>query len=309
MSLAYYIAFLLLTTLYSCTQQLNKDEIVFTIGDTKSDADNIKQQLSDDDLVSIKLPLEGHALSINGNKDHFQNIKKWWISLPEPIQSKIKKSELDIELISRVKSNSTQYLSSGKQSEQLAETSLVLEKIIGESTEMQYTINAFITDSLLTPMPLNDMETDIRLVEEVPVHLKDYNTDIFLREVYVSNDNIRTLQYWWMNLPEDIRNKVMSHELELEFTCSTLIDEAFQIERENDIQTIASENLTIAKEVLQSIIGKQPLLQQDACLAKIKSSVKILPRSKHTGLLPADSYLSIQLKKNKQFNFINQEPT
>jgi hypothetical protein len=235
MRLAYYIAFLLLTTLYSCTQQLNKDEIVFTIGDTKSDADNIKQQLSDDDLVSIKLPLEGHALSINGNKDHFQNIKKWWISLPEPIQSKIKKSELDIELISRVKSNSTQYLSSGKQSEQLAETSLVLEKIIGESTEMQYTINAFITDSLLTPMPLNDMETDIRLVEEVPVHLKDYNTDIFLREVYVSNDNIRTLQYWWMNLPEDIRNKVMSHELELEFTCSTIIDEAFQIERENDI--------------------------------------------------------------------------
>jgi hypothetical protein len=309
MSLAYYIAFLLLTTLYSCTQQLNKDEIVFTIGDTKSDADNIKQQLSDDDLVSIKLPLEGHALSINGNKDHFQNIKKWWISLPEPIQSKIKKSELDIELISRVKSNSTQYLSSGKQSEQLAETSLVLEKIIGESTEMQYTINALITDSLLTPMPLNDMETDIRLVEEVPVHLKDYNTDVFLREDYVSNDNIRTLQYWWMNLPEDIRNKVMSHELELEFTCSTIIDEAFQIERENDIQTIASENLTIAKEVLQSIIGKQPLLQQDACLAKIKSSVKILPRSKHTGLLPADSFLSIQLKKNKQFNFINQEPT
>ena len=288
---------------------MNKDEIVFTIGDTKSDADNIKQQLSDDDLVSIKLPLEGHALSINGNKDHFQNIKKWWISLPEPIQSKIKKSELDIELISRVKSNSIQYLSSDKQSEQLAETSLVLEKIIGESTEMQYTINALITDSLLTPMPLNDMETDIRLVEEVPVHLKDYNTDVFLREDYVSNDNIRTLQYWWMNLPEDIRNKVTSHELELEFTCSTIIDEAFQIERENDIQTIASENLTIAKEVLQSIIGKQPLLQQDACLAKIKSSVKILTRSKHTGLLPADSFLSIQLKKNKQFNFINQEPT
>ena len=288
---------------------MNKDEIVFTIGDTKSDADNIKQQLSDDDLVSIKLPLEGHALSINGNKDHFQNIKKWWISLPEPIQSKIKKSELDIELISRVKSNSIQYLSSDKQSEQLAETSLVLEKIIGESTEMQYTINALITDSLLTPMPLNDMETDIRLVEEVPVHLKDYNTDVFLREDYVSNDNIRTLQYWWMNLPEDIRNKVTSHELELEFTCSTIIDEAFQIERENDIQTIASENLTIAKEVLQSIIGKQPLLQQDACLAKIKDGVKILPRSKHTGLLPADSFLSIQLKKNKQFNFINQEPT
>ena len=288
---------------------MNKDELVYTISDTKSDADNIKQQLRDDDLVSIKLPLEGHALSINGNKDHFQNIKKWWISLPEPIQSKIKKSELDIELISRVKSNSTQYLSSDKQSEQLAETSLVLEKIIGEPTEMQFTINALITDSLLTPMPLNDMETDIRLVEEVPVHLKDYNTDIFLREDYVSNDNIRTLQYWWMNLPEDIRNKVMSHELELEFTCSTIIDEAFQIEREIDIQTIASENLTIAKEVLQSIIGKQPLLQQDACLAKIKDSVKILPRSKHTGLLPADSFLSIQLKKNKQFNFINQEPT
>lgn len=309
MSLAYYITFLLLTTLYSCTQQLNKDEIVYTIGENKSDADNIKQQLSDDDLVSIKLPLEGHALSFNGQKDHFQNIKNWWISLPEPIQSKIKRSELDIELISRVKSNSTQYLTSDKQSEQLVETSLVLEKIIGESTEMQYTINALITDSSLTPMSLNDMETDIRLVEEVPVHLKDYNTDIFLREDYVSNDNIRTLQYWWMNLPEDIRNKVMSHELELEFTCSAIIDEAFQIETKNDIQSIASENLTIAKEVLQSIIGKQPLLQQDACLAKIKDSVKILPRSKRTGLLPADSYLSIQLKKNKQFNFINQEPT
>jgi len=256
--------------------------------------------------TTISVPIHGTEIRIvransetqqaNLSEANVKELESWWDSLPKPVQTQIKANEIDIEVVSKIRSNNQSDINPSLNDSQIENTGATLEQIIGKETEMTYTVSTTLIDKKIKDE--QEHATNIRLVKQMPVKLQKFSTDIFLRENEVSNDNIRTLQYWWTNLPEDIRNKVKSRELTLDLVCHTVNDMDKGSEQE---LAAAEEFVGIMGDVLNRMVGVYKVNKKEFSLAKIKTLAKLEDANAKNMKFPAKQYVKIKLRKNKDY--------
>ncbi len=171
--------------------------------------------------MTIAMPLSHEIRLIRGENEQQQaklsdaNVKElesWWDSLPEPVQSQIKAKEIDIEVVSEIRTNDKEVINPQLNDSQIEKTGETLEQIIGSQTGMTYTVSTTLIENEQSNVE-GEHATNIRLIKQIPVKLQQFETEIFLRENEVNNDNIQTLQYWWTHLPQAVQDKIKSREL------------------------------------------------------------------------------------------------
>jgi hypothetical protein len=256
--------------------------------------------------TTITVPIHGTEIRIlRANNETQQaslseaNVKElesWWDSLPKPVQSQIKANQIDIEVVSKIRSNNQSDINPSLNDSQIENTGATLEQIIGKETGMTYTISTTLIDEKIKDE--QEHATNIRLVKQMPVKLQNFATDIFLRKSEVSNDNIRTLQYWWTNLPEDIRNKVKTRELTLDLVCHSVNDMDKASEKE---LATAEEFVGVMGDVLNRMVGVYKVGKKEFSLAKIKTLAKLESANAKNVKFPAKQYVKINLRKNKNY--------
>jgi hypothetical protein len=261
--------------------------------------------------TTISVPIEQHVFSISREKDEIkqaklsdQNVRElesWWDSLPQPLQSEIKANKVDIEVVSEITTSDEQTINPDLNDSQIETTGETLEQIIGTNTDMKYTISTKLIDSAeTTRLKVNEEhKTNIRLVKQVPVKLNTLGAEIYLRNEAVDNDNIRTLQYWWENLPADIKEKIKARELELNLTCHTVdagVENSVVVSEEQ-----ASENATIMNDLMNRLVGVYRVGEKEFSMAKTSVEIKTEKATVKTANLPANQYITISLRKNKDY--------
>lgn len=272
----------------------------------KADPKNTKKA-SPDEEMTIAMPIQEHEIRIIRAKNEQQqaklsdaNVKElesWWDSLPKPVQSQIKAKKIDIEVVSKIRTNDEKDINPQLNDSQVENTGETLEQIIGKETEMKYTVSTTLIDGQKNPQK-GEHATNIRLVKQVPVKLQKFTADIFLREDDVTNDNIKTLQYWWTNLPEDVRHKIKRREILLDVVCHTVEDIDGLTEED-----LASSNdfAAVMGDVLNRMVGVYKAGKKEYSLAKIKTAIKLEKANAKNLKLPAKQYIKISLRKNKAF--------
>ncbi len=281
--------------------------IGLTCGETNGDLIACDKTVVGGEETTISVPISGTEIRIVRQKADQQqtelsdaNVKElesWWDSLPKPVQSQIKANEIDIEVVSNIRTNNEKDINPQLNDSQIENTGATLEQIIGAETDMTYTVSTTLIDKKVKKE--GEHATNIRLVKKVPVKLQQFATDIFLRDNEVSNDNIRTLQYWWTNLPDDIRNKVKNRELTLDLVCHSVNDMDKGSEKELD--DAAKEFAAIMGDVLNRLIGVYRVGNKEFSVAQIKTLTKLETANAKNLKLPAKQYIKINLRKNKNF--------
>lgn len=259
--------------------------------------------------MTITVPIEEHEFRIvrakNEQKEaklsdaNVKELESWWDSLPIPVQSQIISNQIDIEVVSSIRTKNVEDINEKLNDSQIEKTGETLVQIIGTETEMKYTVNT----TLIGSENSNETEsgehsTNIRLVKHVPVKLQQFSTDVFLREKTVSNDNIRTLQYWWTNLPEDIQYKIKTKELILDVTCHTISD---MDNASGDDLAAAEEYAATVGDVLNRMAGVYKIDKKEHSLAIIQTTAKLEKANSKNLKYPAKQYVKIALRKNKNF--------
>jgi hypothetical protein len=263
--------------------------------------------INEDEEMTISVPIEEHQLSItreNGEENlitlsvaNVRELESWWDSLPQPVQFKIKTKEIDIELVSSIRTHNENDINPFLNDSQVESTGETLEQIIGQETDMKYTVNTVLIDN---GKEVNQGEhaTNIRLVKHIPVKLNKFNADIFIRDQDVSNENIRTLQYWWMSLPEDIRNKIKKQELMLDLTCHTIIG-LDDKSSDNSLTDGAEDYVAIMGDILNRMVGVYKIGDKTISIAKMNTYTKIDTSNSVNLNFPANQYLNISIRRNK----------
>jgi hypothetical protein len=258
-----------------------------------------------DEEMTISVPIQEHEIRLVRVKyeqkqaklsdANVKELESWWDSLPEPLQSQIKSNEIDIEVVSNIRTNDKKDINPSLNDSQIENTGETLEQIIGAQTEMKYTVSTTLIDGQKNPQK-GEHATNIRLVKQVPVKLQAFTADIFLREKSVTNDNIKTLQYWWTNLPQDVQNKIKKRELVLDVVCHTVeeIDGATNLVAAEDFSAVMGD-------VLNRLVGVYKAGPKEYSLAQIKMATKIETASAKNLKLPAKQYVKVSLRKNKAF--------
>lgn len=232
-------------------------------------------------------------------KAEVDEIKTWWDSLPEPIQTQVKANEMDIEVVSKIKTNEQTPANVGVADAKVEETGKELEKIIGGSADVTLKVNTITNNTI--PENTEIAETNITVVRTVPVNLTDFNETIFLRGDKVTADNVQTLQYWWLTLPQDLQTKIKQQEVVLEMVCYT-VDKG-EMDKGNEEQQLglqAEEQAMIAADMLNQVIGVYKQNKRTLPLAQIGTSSFIEKVNNKNIKYPARQYIKIQLKANKQ---------
>lgn len=258
-----------------------------------------------DEEMTISVPIQEHEIRLvrvkNEQKQaklsdaNVKELESWWDSLPKPVQSQIKSNEIDIEVVSNIRTNDEKDINPSLNDSQIENTGETLEQIIGTETEMKYTVSTTLIDGQKNPQE-GEHATNIRLVKQVPVKLQEFTADIFLREKNVTNENIKTLQYWWTNLPEDIQNKIKQREIVLDVVCHTVE------EIDGAVDLVAAEDFSaIMGDVLNRLVGVYKAGPKEYSLAQIKTSTQKEKANAKNLKLPAKQYVKISLRKNKAF--------
>jgi hypothetical protein len=116
----------------------------------------------------------------------------------------------------------------------------------------------------------------------------------------VSNENIRTLQYWWTSLPEDIRSKIKNQEVVLDISCHTILD--IDSDKDNGLSgVVAKEYAEIMNDVLSRMIGVYKINNKEFPLANIRTFTKFDKTNAKNLNFPAKQFINISLHKNKTF--------
>jgi len=263
--------------------------------------------IHEDEEMTISVPIEEHEFSItreNGEENlinlsdaNVKELESWWDSLPQPLQSKIKKNEIDIEVVSSIRTHNEDEINPFLNDSQVESTGETLEQIIGQETDMKYTVNTVLIDNG-KEIDEGQHATNIRLVKQVPVKLHKFNADIFIRNQEISNENIRTLQYWWINLPDDIRNKIKQQELMLDLTCHTIIGLDDKFSKKN-LTIEAEDYVAILGDILNRMVGFYKIGHKTMSIAKMNTYTKIEEANLTNQNFPANQYLNISIRKNK----------
>jgi len=302
------LTFLLASLLIACSD--DAAQVVITDSDPVVNKENTALKntslaITTDEEMTISVPIQEHEIRLFRVKceqkqaklsdANVKELESWWDSLPAPLQSKIKSNEIDIEVVSNIRTNNKKDINPSLNDSQIEKTGETLEQIIGTQTEMKYTVSTTLIDGHKNPQK-GEHATNIRLVKQVPVKLQEFTADIFLREENVTNDNIRTLQYWWTNLPQDVQNKIKRRELVLEVVCHTVeeIDEAADL-------LVAEDFSAMMGDVLNRLVGVYKAGPKEYSLAQIATSAKIEKATANNLKLPAKQYVKVSLRKNKAF--------
>lgn len=264
-------------------------------------------RLSTDEEMTISVPIQEHEFRIIRAKSeqkqaklsdaNVKELESWWDSLPKPVQSQIKANKIDIEVVSNIRTNDKKDINPQLNDSQIENTGETLEQIIGAETEMKYTVSTTLIDGQKNPQE-GEHATNIRLVKQVPVKLQNFTADIFLRGEEVNNDNIRTLQYWWTNLPEDIRSKIKRREIILDVACHTI--ETIDATTSTDLAA-AEDFAAVMGDILNRMVGVYKAGKKEYSLAKIKTATKVEKATAKNLKLPARQYIKVSLRKNKAF--------
>jgi hypothetical protein len=256
----------------------------------------------DTDSVNIKIKMEDHAVSFNLSTDEMKTafvsekreeaLKKWWDSLPKPLQSQIKSNEVEIVVVSNIVSNDKAIVKPELTDTRIENTGALLEKIIGEPADMTFTVNT----KLLQNQQLADAEsTNIILLRKTPVKLTQFSSNIQLSASGVNSQNIQSLQYWWMNLPEDIKLMIQRKELQLELNIVAL-DKGIDSKNLKQLGLKNEEYGIIVSELLHDMIGYRIFENKKTALGQIKVESYI---EKSSEPFKSDYLIRINLKNNK----------
>lgn len=254
--------------------------------------------------MTIAMPLSHEIRIIRGEDEQQQaklsaaNVKElesWWDSLPKPVQSQIKAKEIDIEVVSKIRTNDKKAINPQLNDSQIENTGEALEQIIGSQTGMTYTVSTTLIEDQKNKVE-GEHATNIRLVKPMPVKLQQFDTEIFLREDQVNNDNIQSLQYWWTHLPEAVQNKIKSREIiidvnyhrvtSMEGTATTKLREG-------------EEFTAVMSDLLQRLVGVYKVGNKEFPLVQVASAYKAERPTAQNADLPASQYIKIGLRKNK----------
>lgn len=302
------LSFFLATLLIGCTNdssQVVVNEESHVASNTETVRDEAPLAVTTDEEMTISVPIQEHEIRLVRAKNeqkqaklsdaNVKELESWWDSLPKPVQSQIKSNEIDIEVVSNIRTNDKKDINPKLNDSQVENTGETLEQIIGAQTEMKYTVSTTLIDGQKNPQE-GEHATNIRLVKQVPVKLQAFAADIFLREGNVTNDNIKTLQYWWTNLPQDVQNKIKSREIVLDVICHTVEN----IDGGADL-TAAEDFSAIMGDVLNRLVGVYKAGSKEYSLAQIKTSVQTEEANAKNLKLPAKQYIKVSLRKNKAF--------
>ena len=270
---------------------------------------------SSSEEMTIAVPIEAHEVKIVRKKHEHQqvalseaNVKElesWWDSLPKPVQSQIKANEIDIEVVSKIRTNDKKSVNPALHDSQIEETGDALEQIIGTETGMTYTVSTTLVGKgqQKPGEAAESHETNIRLVKQIPVKLQKFTTDIFLRDGQVNNENIQTLQYWWTNLPLDVQNKIKSRELVVDITYNTLAAIDGDLTHHH---AKGGDYTAIMQDLLERMVGVYTVNKREYALAEIHTHLNTKTLDEKTANLPARQYISIALRKSKRM--LNKPP-
>lgn len=302
------LTFFLASLLMGCTNdaaQVVTNDSDSVVNTTQTAFENTPLAALTDEEMTISVPMQEHEIRLVRVKyeqkqaklsdANVKELESWWDSLPEPLQSQIKSNEIDIEVVSNIRTNDKKDINPSLNDSQIENTGETLEQIIGAQTEMKYTVSTTLIDGQKNPQQ-GEHATNIRLVKQVPVKLQEFTADIFLREKNVTNDNIKTLQYWWTNLPKDVQNKIKRRELVLDVVCHTVeeIDGAADL--------IAAEDFSaVMGDVLNRLVGVYRAGPKEYSLAQIETATSVEKATDKNLKLPAKQYVKVSLRKNKTF--------
>ncbi len=254
--------------------------------------------------MTIAMPLSHEIRLIRGEDEQQQaklsaaNVKElesWWDSLPKPVQSQIKAQEIDIEVVSKIRTNDKKAINPQLNDSQIENTGEALEQIIGSQTGMTYTVSTTLIEDQKNEVE-GEHATNIRLVKQMPVKLQQFDTEIFLRENQVNNDNIQTLQYWWTHLPEAVQNKIKSREIIIDVNYHRVAS----MEGMASSELQAGEEFTaVMSDLLQRLVGVYRVGNKEFPLVQVASAYKAEKPTAQNADLPAPQYIKIGLRKNK----------
>lgn len=255
--------------------------------------------------MTIAVPLSHEIRLIRGEREQQQaklsaaNVKElesWWDSLPEPVQSQIKAQEIDIEVVSKIRTTDKKAINPTLNDSQVENTGNALEQIIGSQTGMTYTVSTTLIDDRENQVE-DEHATNIRLVRQMPVKLQQFDTEIFLRSDQVNNDNIQSLQYWWTHLPEAIQEKIKSREIVIDVNYHRVAS----LEGMASAELQAGEEFTaVVGDLLQRLVGVYRVGNREFPLAKIATAYKAEKLTAQNSDLPANQFIKVSLRKNKE---------
>ena len=262
MRLIFLLIFPILFFVYSCNQtQTNDNQIVknsLFIDSSTVISETFYPSELDKTLISV--PLHQHGLTLHRDKSDFlsvdlpskhkNSVKNWWDSLPDPIRSQVLSNQIDIELVSEVVSTGQEIIDPVITDSQVETTGNFLEELIGSETDITYVVNTRIIDTQSVENTIS--HTNIRLLKSVPVKLDHYRTQFTMRNEDFDNDNARSLQYWWVQLPNELKEQIQSNTINVVATYhqSTILDDVQLMGMEK-----AMDNLSAMNEALAKIIG------------------------------------------------------
>ena len=254
--------------------------------------------------MTIAMPLAHEIRIIRGEDEQQQaklsaaNVKElesWWDSLPKPVQSQIKAKEIDIEVVSKIRTNDKKAINPQLNDSQIENTGEALEQIIGSQTGMTYTVSTTLIENQKNKVE-GEHATNIRLIKSMPVKLQQFDTEIFLREDQVNNDNIQSLQYWWTHLPEAVQNKIKSREIIIDLNYHRVAS----MEGMATAELREGEEFTaVMSDLLQRLVGVYKVGNKEFPLVQVASAYKAEKPTAQNADLPAPQYIKIGLRKNK----------
>jgi len=258
------------------------------------------------DTVSLKYKLDEHAVSIQLNNDEmntetvsdakYRLLKKWWDSLPQPLRDQIKSQEVQIELVSNVLSNSENELKSEITDSRTENTGAALEKIIGEAANMTFTVKTKQLD--------NNSKTEISASTsivpyiKVPTGLAQFATVIIPGKDGISAQNIHSLQYWWISLPDDLKMMIQNDEVSVEINCIA-VDKGVELSKHFRLGEKSDDYLNLVKQYLQNMIGFRKVGKKNLPMGSVRTNSQI---EKVAGNQSADYIIRINLRNSKSLS-------
>lgn len=309
---------LALTTFVACNSTTPEANLLANnvITNVNSTSVPLQQGLPDDNeetTISVKMSEHSVQLVLLGDeikntklsKDKVRELESWWDSLPKPIQSQIMSHKLDISVESNIKTSSNKTVDPSLTNTQVENTGETLEKIIGKTTDMTYTVNTTVIENG-GQKSVSEHATNIHLVKKVPVKLKEFSAQIFVDGEDVSNDNAQSLQYWWLTLPTEIQEKIQNRELSIDLACYTVDQSDLDISQDKQLGENAENHLAVMEGLLDGMIGIYKTAGMEQSVAKVNSKSLIEPASTQSLKYPSSQYIKLTLRTNKAI--IPQQP-
>ncbi len=284
-------------------EPLTESEDVLTNHDKKAVVQD-KTTTDEADTVSLKVKMEEHSVRLVLSKEDMSRIqlsdakikelKYWWDSLPLPLQTQIKAHEVEIELVSNIRSSDKKVVEPVITDSRIENTGATLEKIIGSTADITFTVNTTLLEN--SKLSADEQSTNIVLVKKMPTKLTQFMTELYLADKGgLTNQNIHSLQYWWSSLPADLRDKIQRREVFVDLTC-VAIDKGVEIKDKKRIGEQSDEYALLVADLLQEMIGYTKVSGKNIPLGMVNTQSQIERASR---LIPADYMIRLQLKNAK----------